>query len=72
MKDNKQTPVWTKTPWLVLGSILLIILSSLIQTGGSALLGALQTVILGLGILGCCTAAWRFAKGSGGKRTRDR
>jgi hypothetical protein len=60
MKKGKQTPL------LVAASILLIIISSLIRPEGSTLLGALQTLILGLGLLGCCTAAWRFVKG--GKR----
>ncbi|WP_150272099.1 hypothetical protein [Paenibacillus tepidiphilus] len=71
MKGNKPTTLWARTPLQVLGSILLIILSSLIRPGGSSMLGALQTLLLGLGILGCCMAVWRFAKGGGGKRKGD-
>ncbi|WP_342476761.1 hypothetical protein NYE24_23130 [Paenibacillus sp. FSL H7-0350] len=62
MKKSRQTPV------LVAVSILLIIVSSLIPSAQSAWLGALQTLMLGAGLLGCCIAFWRFAKGGkGGK-----
>ncbi|CAM4402990.1 hypothetical protein [Paenibacillus typhae] len=53
-----------KTPVLVAVSVLLIIASSLLQPEGSTLLGALQTLLLGLGILGCLMAFLRFAKSS--------
>ncbi|MNP34686.1 hypothetical protein D3C76_1279870 [compost metagenome] len=53
-----------KTPVLVAVSILLIIASSLLQPEGSTLLGALQTLLLGLGILGCLMAFLRFTKSS--------
>lgn len=56
-----------KTPVLVAVSIVLIIISSLLQPEGSTLLGALQTLLLGLGILGCLMAFLRFAKSSSGK-----
>lgn len=57
-----------KTPVLVAASILLIIVSSLIPSDQSTWLGALQTLLLGAGLLGCCMAFWRFAKGGkGGK-----
>lgn len=62
MKKNRQTPI------LVAASILLIIISSLIRSEQSAWLGALQTILLGVGLLGCCMAFWRFAKGGKGKR----
>ncbi|MEK3875011.1 hypothetical protein [Paenibacillus sp. FSL M7-0420] len=62
MKKSRQTPV------LVAASILLIIVSSLIPSDQSTWLGALQTLLLGAGLLGCCMAFWRFAKGGkGGK-----
>lgn len=62
VKKSRQTPV------LVAASILLIIVSSLIPSDQSAWLGALQTLMLGAGLLGCCMAFWRFAKGGkGGK-----
>jgi uncharacterized membrane protein YjdF len=57
VKKSKQTPV------LVVVSILLIIISSLIPSDKSTWLGALQTILLGVGLLGCCMAFWRFAKG---------
>ncbi|MNI53622.1 hypothetical protein D3C73_1084680 [compost metagenome] len=57
-----------KTPVLVTVSIVLIILSSLVQTEGSTLSGALQTVLLGLGILGCLMAFMRFAGMGKGKK----
>ncbi|SEU29641.1 hypothetical protein [Paenibacillus sp. NFR01] len=44
-------------------SIVLIIISGIIRPEGRELLGALQTILLGLGLVGCCLAAWRFAKG---------
>lgn len=53
---------------LVVLSILLIIISSLIPSDKSTWLGALQTILLGVGLLGCCMAFWRFAKGGKGKR----
>ncbi|MBY0012426.1 hypothetical protein [Paenibacillus typhae] len=53
-----------KTPVLVAVSVLLIIASSLLQPEGRTLLGALQTLLLGLGILGCLMAFLRFAKSS--------
>ncbi|AIQ44887.1 hypothetical protein R70723_02435 [Paenibacillus sp. FSL R7-0273] len=53
-----------KTPVLVTGSALLIVASSLLQPDGSTLLGALQTLLLGLGILGCLMAVLRFVKSS--------
>lgn len=62
MKKSRQTPV------LVVVSILLIIISSLIPSDQSTWLGALQTILLGVGLLGCCMAFWRFAKGGKGKR----
>lgn len=62
VKKSRQTPV------LVAASILLIIVSSLIPSDQSTWLGALQTLMLGAGLLGCCMAFWRFAKGGkGGK-----
>lgn len=62
MKKSRQTPL------LVAVSILLIIVSSLIPSDQSTWLGALQTLMLGAGLLGCCMAFWRFAKGGkGGK-----
>ncbi|MEK4518732.1 hypothetical protein NSS64_25945 [Paenibacillus sp. FSL H8-0122] len=62
MKKSRQTPV------LVAVSIPLIIVSSLIPSDQSTWLGALQTLLLGAGLLGCCMAFWRFAKGGkGGK-----
>ncbi|MEK3899464.1 hypothetical protein [Paenibacillus sp. FSL R7-0179] len=62
MKKSRQTPM------LVGASILLIIVSSLIPSDQSTWLGALQTLMLGAGLLGCCMAFWRFAKGGkGGK-----
>ncbi|QUL55514.1 hypothetical protein KDC22_02745 [Paenibacillus tritici] len=61
MKKSRRTPV------LVAVSILLIIISSLIPSDKSAWLGALQTILLGVGLLGCCMAFWRFAKGGKGK-----
>ncbi|MEK4009632.1 hypothetical protein [Paenibacillus sp. FSL H3-0333] len=62
MKKSRKTPV------LVAASILLIIVSSLIPSDQSTWLGALQTLLLGAGLLGCCMAFWRFAKGGkGGK-----
>ncbi|MGN7764638.1 hypothetical protein [Paenibacillus sp. P46E] len=57
-----------RTPLLVAASILLIIISSLIRPEGSTWLGALQTLMLGIGLLGCCMAFLRFAKGGKGKR----
>lgn len=62
MKKSRQTPV------LVVVSILLIIISSLIPSDKSTWLGALQTILLGVGLLGCCMAFWRFAKGGKSKR----
>lgn len=56
LKKNRQTPL------LVAGSIVLIIMSSVIQPEGSTILGALQTLLLGLGLLGCCMAILRFVK----------
>ncbi|MEK5447540.1 hypothetical protein [Paenibacillus sp. FSL R7-0331] len=53
-----------KTPVLVAGSVLLIAISSLLQPDGSTLLGAVQTLLLGVGILGCLMAALRFVKSS--------
>lgn len=62
VKKSRQTPV------LVAVSIPLIIVSSLIPSDQSTWLGALQTLLLGAGLLGCCMAFWRFAKGGkGGK-----
>ena len=61
MKKSRQTPV------LVAVSILLIIISSLIPSDKSTWLGALQTILLGVGLLGCCMAFIRFAKGGKGK-----
>lgn len=49
-------------PGLVAVSILLIIVSSLIPAERSAWLGALQTLLLGVGLLGCCMAFMRFTK----------
>ncbi|MHA6534463.1 hypothetical protein [Paenibacillus sp. HW567] len=57
-----------QTPLLVAASILLIIVSSLIRPEGSTWLGALQTLLLGVGLLGCCMAFLRFTKGGKGKR----
>ncbi|CQR52138.1 hypothetical protein JI735_11725 [Paenibacillus sonchi] len=57
-----------QTPLLAAASILLIIISSLIKPESSMWLGALQTVLLGVGILGCCMAFLRFAKGGKGKK----
>lgn len=51
---------------LVAVSILLIIVSSLIPADRSTWLGALQTLLLGAGLLGCCMAFMRFAKGGKG------
>lgn len=62
MKKSRQTPL------MVAASILLIIVSSLIPSEQSTWLGALQTILLGAGLLGCCMAFWRFAKGGKGKR----
>ncbi|WP_042201426.1 hypothetical protein [Paenibacillus camerounensis] len=53
-----------KTPVLVAGSALLIAISSLLQPDGSTLLGAVQTLLLGVGILGCLMAVLRFVKSS--------
>ncbi|AIQ15727.1 MULTISPECIES: hypothetical protein [Paenibacillus] len=61
MKKNNQIPA------ILAASILLILLSSMLKPEGSTLLGVLQTLMLGVGLLGCCTAAWRFAKGGKGK-----
>lgn len=57
-----------QTLWLVAASILLIIASSLIRPEGSTWLGAVQTLLLGVGLLGCCMAFLRFTKGGKGKR----
>ncbi|WNS41708.1 hypothetical protein [Paenibacillus sp. MMS20-IR301] len=62
MKKSRQTPA------LVAASILLIIISSVIPSDKSAWLGALQTILLGAGLLGCCMAFVRFTKGGKGKR----
>ena len=62
MKKSRQTPI------LVGVSILLIIISSVIPSDKSTWLGALQTILLGVGLLGCCMAFLRFAKGGKGKR----
>ncbi|WP_238650855.1 hypothetical protein [Paenibacillus piscarius] len=62
MKKSRGIPV------LVTVSIVLIIISSLIPADRSTWLGALQTLLLGLGLLGCCMAFMRFAKGGKGKR----
>ncbi|WP_054943090.1 hypothetical protein [Paenibacillus ihuae] len=51
-----------KTPVLVTVSIVLIIVSSMLRPEGSTVLGALQTLLLGLGILGCLMAFLRFTK----------
>lgn len=59
-----------KTPVLVAVSIVLIVISSLLRPEGSTLLGALQTLLLGLGILGCLMAFLRFAK-SGNSKGKD-
>ncbi|WP_379158450.1 hypothetical protein [Paenibacillus sp. sgz5001063] len=59
-----------QTPLLVAASILLIIISSLIHSEGSTWLGALQTLLLGLGLLGCCMAFLRFAKGGNGAKDK--
>lgn len=56
-----------KTPVLVTVSIVLIIVSSMVRPEGSTLLGALQTLLLGLGILGCLMAFLRFAKSGNSK-----
>jgi hypothetical protein len=62
VKKSRQTPI------LVAVSILLIIISSVIPSDKSTWLGALQTILLGVGLLGCCMAFLRFAKGGKGKR----
>lgn len=61
-----------KTPVLVTVSVLLIIASSLLQPEGSTLLGALQTLLLGLGILGCLMAFLRFAKSSKNSSSKEK
>ncbi|MBW4084253.1 hypothetical protein [Paenibacillus sp. S150] len=60
-----------QTPLMVAVSVLLIIASSLIRPEGSTWLGALQTLMLGSGLLGCCMAFLRFTKGGRGKKSGE-
>ncbi|MDQ0195151.1 hypothetical protein [Paenibacillus wynnii] len=45
-------------------SALLIVLSTQIHPENSPLLGIVQTVLLGVGMVGCCMAIWTFSRGS--------
>ena len=52
-------------PWLVLAaSMLCIVASTLVQPENSTLLGVVQTLLLGVGMVGCCMAIWSFSRGS--------
>ncbi|AIQ62247.1 hypothetical protein D3C81_1745300 [compost metagenome] len=44
-------------------SILLIVISSQIPSEKSAMLGVVQQLLLGVGLIGCLLAMWRFIKG---------
>ncbi|MRN55486.1 hypothetical protein [Paenibacillus monticola] len=50
-------------PVLFVASALLIIISTLIPSEKSTWLGVLQTLLLGIGLLGGCRAFWRFIHG---------
>ncbi|WP_025689581.1 hypothetical protein [Paenibacillus zanthoxyli] len=56
-----------RTGIMVAVSIILIIISSQIPSYQSKMLGALQQILLGLGLVGCLLAMWKFMK-SGGKK----
>ncbi|MCL6603314.1 MAG: hypothetical protein K6T94_10600 [Paenibacillus sp.] len=49
---------------LLAASALLILLSTQIHPEDSTLLGVLQTIMLGVGMAGCCMAVWSFSRGS--------
>ncbi|WP_379127846.1 hypothetical protein [Paenibacillus sp. sgz500958] len=57
-----------QTPALLAVSFLLILLSTLVHSEKSVVLGAVQTIMLGAGLTGCCIAVWKFMKSSSGKR----
>ncbi|AKG37289.1 hypothetical protein [Paenibacillus durus] len=56
-----------RTGVMVAVSIILIIISSQIPSYQSKMLGVLQQLLLGLGMIGCLLAVWKFMK-SGGKK----
>lgn len=47
----------------VMVSILLVVISSQIPSRESMLLGVVQELLLGVGLIGCLLAMWRFIKG---------
>ncbi|BCG57118.1 hypothetical protein [Paenibacillus sp. URB8-2] len=51
-----------RTGIMVAVSIILIIISSQINAYESRMLGALQQLLLGLGLVGCLLAMWKFMK----------
>ncbi|AIQ11040.1 hypothetical protein [Paenibacillus durus] len=59
-----------RTGIMVAVSIILIIISSQIPSYESKALGALQQLLLGLGLVGCLLAMWKFMK-SGGKKKNN-
>ncbi|NJJ38293.1 hypothetical protein [Paenibacillus apii] len=56
-----------RTGLMVAVSIILIIVSSQLNAAESRMLGALQQLLLGLGLVGCLLAMWKWMKGG---RTR--
>ncbi|QWU16749.1 hypothetical protein SAMN04487895_111139 [Paenibacillus sophorae] len=52
-----------RTGIMVAVSIILIIISSQIPSYESKMLGALQQLLLGIGMVGCLLAMWKFMKG---------
>ncbi|WP_410513327.1 hypothetical protein PaeBR_02370 [Paenibacillus sp. BR2-3] len=62
-KKNNKNQTWIR----LASSVLLIVLSTQIRPEGSTLLGVLQTLMLGVGMVGCCLAIWKFSKGGKNK-----
>ncbi|MDT3428236.1 hypothetical protein J2Z22_003828 [Paenibacillus forsythiae] len=57
-----------RTGIMVAVSIILIIISSQIPSDESKMLGALQQILLGLGMVGCLLGMRKFIKGGSGKK----
>jgi hypothetical protein len=62
--QSNQTNHKSRTWPLLIVSVLLIVLSTLIDTDQSALLGIVKTALLGVGMVGCCMVLWNFIKGA--------
>ncbi|NGM84343.1 hypothetical protein G5B47_18195 [Paenibacillus sp. 7124] len=57
-----------RTGLMVAVSIILIIVSSQLNAAESRMLGVLQQLLLGLGLVGCLLAMWKWMKGGRTKK----